>query len=34
LQAIVDLLRSLEVSWAELGGAFGMIRQSAWQRFS
>ena len=34
LQTVVDLLRSREVSWADIGGALGMTRQSAWERFS
>jgi len=34
LQQIVDTLRAREVSWAEIGGALGVSRQSAWERFS
>ena len=34
LQAVVDLLRSREVSWAQIGAALGISRQSAWERFS
>ncbi len=34
LQSVVDLLRAREVSWAEIGAALGMSRQSAWERFS
>lgn len=34
LQQIVDLLRSREVSWAQIGSALGISRQSAWERFS
>jgi ClpX C4-type zinc finger len=34
LQAVVDLLRSREVSWAQIGAALGISRQSAWGRFS
>ena len=34
LQGAVDLLRSREVSWAEIGAALGISRQSAWERFS
>src|SRR5262249_5729269 len=34
LQTVVDLLRAREVSWAEIGGALGMTRQSAWERFN
>jgi len=34
LQWVVDLLRSRKVSWAAIGAALGMSRQSAWERFS
>ncbi len=34
LQTVVDLLRAREVSWADIGAALGMTRQSAWERFS
>ena len=34
LQAVVDILRSREVSWAEIGTALGISRQSAWERFT
>lgn len=34
LQWMVDLLRSREVSWAQIGGALGISRQSAWERFT
>ncbi len=34
LQGVVDILRSRDVSWAEIGAALGMSRQSAWERFS
>ena len=34
LQQIVDTLRSREVSWADIGAALGVSRQSAWERFS
>lgn len=34
LQSIVDTLRQREVSWAEIGEALGVSRQSAWERFS
>jgi ATP-dependent Clp protease ATP-binding subunit ClpX len=34
LQAIVDTLRSREVSWADIGEALGVSRQAAWERFS
>ena len=34
LQRTVDLLRSREVSWAQIGAALGVSRQSAWERFT
>ena len=34
LQSVVDLLRSREVSWAQIGAALGISRQSAWERFT
>jgi ATP-dependent Clp protease ATP-binding subunit ClpX len=34
LQWMVDLLRSREVSWAQIGQSLGVSRQSAWERFS
>src|SRR5262245_48969010 len=34
LQWVVELLRSREVSWAQIGAALGISRQSAWERFS
>jgi len=34
LQQIVDLLRSRRVSWAVIGAALGISRQSAWERFT
>ncbi|MBV9831645.1 MAG: ClpX C4-type zinc finger protein [Marmoricola sp.] len=34
LQVWVRLLRSRGVSWARIGTALGMARQSAWERFS
>jgi len=34
LQWVVDELRRREVSWAEIGEALGVSRQSAWERFS
>ena len=34
LQQVVDILRSREVSWARIGAALGISRQSAWERFS
>jgi ATP-dependent Clp protease ATP-binding subunit ClpX len=34
LQSVVDLLRAREVSWAQIGSALGISRQSAWERFS
>jgi ClpX C4-type zinc finger len=34
LQWVIDQLRSREVSWAQIGTALGISRQSAWERFS
>lgn len=34
LQAWVDRLRRRGVTWARIGAALGMARQSAWERFS
>jgi hypothetical protein len=34
LQTVVDLLRSRQVSWAQIGAALGISRQSAWERFT
>jgi hypothetical protein len=34
LQAAVEELRGREVSWARIGEALGVSRQSAWERFS
>ncbi len=34
LQHVVDLLRSRKVSWAQIGAALGISRQSAWERFT
>jgi hypothetical protein len=34
LQEVVDILRSREVSWAQIGAALGISRQSAWERFT
>jgi ATP-dependent Clp protease ATP-binding subunit ClpX len=34
LQAVVEALRRREVSWAAIGEALGVSRQSAWERFS
>lgn len=34
LQTAVDTLRAREVSWAEIGKALGISRQSAWERFA
>jgi hypothetical protein len=34
LQSVVDVLRSREVSWAQIGAALGISRQSAWERFT
>ena len=34
LQSTVELLRSREVSWAQIGAALEVCRLSAWERFS
>ena len=34
LQRVVELLRSREVSWSQIGAALGISRQSAWERFT
>jgi ClpX C4-type zinc finger len=34
LQWVVDQLRGREVSWAQIGAALGISRQSAWERFT
>jgi len=34
LQRAVEILRVREVSWAQIGAALGISRQSAWERFS
>ena len=34
LQWAVDLLRSRDVSWAQIGTALSISRQSAWERFT
>ncbi|HEX5404974.1 MAG TPA: ClpX C4-type zinc finger protein [Pseudonocardiaceae bacterium] len=34
IQKLVDLLRSRGVSWARIGKAFGVTRQSAWEKYS
>ena len=34
LQWVIDELRRREVSWADIGEALGVSRQSAWERFS
>jgi len=34
LQSVVAILRSREVSWADIGAALGISRQSAWERFT
>ncbi|MFF4779184.1 ClpX C4-type zinc finger protein [Microtetraspora fusca] len=34
LQVWVDRLRDRGVTWARIGAALGMTRQSAWERFS
>lgn len=33
LQAWVDAARQRDISWAKIGQALGMTRQSAWERF-
>ena len=34
LQHVVEILRSREVSWTQIGAALGISRQSAWERFT
>ena len=34
LQTQVEILRKREVSWDKIGGALGISRQAAWERFS
>ena len=34
LQQAVETLRAREVSWAQIGAALGISRQSAWERFN
>ena len=34
LQTVVEVLRSRKVSWAQIGTALGISRQSAWERFT
>ena len=34
LQQVVEILRSRQVSWAQIGAALGISRQSAWERFT
>ncbi len=34
LRSVVEALREREVSWAAIGEALGVSRQSAWERFS
>jgi ATP-dependent Clp protease ATP-binding subunit ClpX len=34
LQAIVDALRGMDVSWAQIAEQLGVSRQTAWERFS
>jgi ClpX C4-type zinc finger protein len=34
LQWVIDVLRSRQVSWAQIGAALGISRQSAWERFT
>jgi hypothetical protein len=34
LQTKIDILRKRDVSWEAIGGALGISRQAAWERFS
>jgi hypothetical protein len=34
LQSVVEILRSRKVSWAQIGAALSISRQSAWERFT
>jgi hypothetical protein len=34
LQWVIDELRRRKISWADIGQALGISRQSAWERFS
>ncbi|BCY08714.1 hypothetical protein L3i22_038020 [Actinoplanes sp. L3-i22] len=34
LQRLVNILRERRVTWARIGTALGITRQSAWERFS
>lgn len=34
LQQVVETLRLRQVSWAKIGAALGISRQSAWERFT
>jgi hypothetical protein len=34
LNSLVETLRRRGVSWAAIGGALGISRQAAWERFS
>jgi ClpX C4-type zinc finger len=34
LQLVVETLRARQVSWAKIGAALGISRQSAWERFT
>ena|SRR5882724_1197859 len=34
LQSVVEILRTRQVSWAQIGAALGISRQSAWERFT
>jgi len=34
LWQVVDILRSREVSWAQIGTSLGISHQSAWEQFS
>ena len=34
LQRSIDILRTREISWQQIGEALGISRQAAWERFS
>ena len=34
IERLVGILRERQVTWARIGGALGITRQSAWERFS
>jgi biotin operon repressor len=34
LQTQIDTLRKRGISWSNIGGALGISRQAAWERFS